>query len=116
MYSQEITARGYGMTLGMGLFRCWKSGEHKFHINTLPESLASGVWLELRHNGQTIVSASGDDYNNVGNTVILQLETGDVVRVRAKQFAAHGGADQFTTFNAWLIQITPDGKIIQDFS
>ena len=100
------------MSLGTGLFRCWKSGVHKFHINTLPESVASGVWLELHHNGQTIVSASGDDYNNVGNTIILELNLGDEVRVLAKQFAAHGGTDQFTTFNAWLIQSIPDGKII----
>lgn len=66
------------------------------------------MWLELKKNNELLVSISGyDSHATAGNTVLVHLNRGDTVYVKARQgqeFSLFGRSDEiYATFTGYKV-------------
>ncbi|KAL3861121.1 hypothetical protein ACJMK2_007190 [Sinanodonta woodiana] len=96
-----------------GEFTAPTQGVYEFNVHALGQYDQS-IWLELYHNYKYVVSLyshTPSQYGPAGNAAILQLDTGDVVYVKAHRDSALFGANDevYCTFSGYRIARTYTG-------
>ncbi|BFZ00973.1 hypothetical protein BsWGS_04012 [Bradybaena similaris] len=109
-YNNVITNIGNAYNSYTGVFTAPVDGVYGFHMHVLTQSGAE-AWLDLFHNEEYIVSTYANEpggYDAAGNSVMLTLNVGDRIQVKAHTSALlYGQADQqYATFTGFLIALT----------
>lgn len=91
-----------------GIFKCPQSGMYVFHLHAYDMNTDKAMWLELKKNNELLVSISGyDSHATAGNTVLVHLNRGDTVYVKARQgqeFSLFGRNDEiYATFTGYKV-------------
>ena len=117
MQFQEIASAGAKGKLTSGQFICYANGIHKFQLYALTKN-DSNVWLELYKNNDLMVSVwahTKGDYADSGNVVVLELNVGDTVYVKTRDYeniSLYGEPDQiYTTFTGVFLGDSFQSKI-----
>jgi len=108
VFDNVITNIGTAYSPYNGIFTCKTAGIYVF-VWTTTNKDRTGMNTELVLNGQwkgITLSDSGnhDDYSVASNTVVLDLEVGDQVWIRAGTWhTGHLGRESRSTFNGFML-------------
>ena len=108
MYDKILLNNGGDYDISTGEFKCQMSGLYSFEIHALSYGGQYGC-LELQHNGVAVTSLMCEDdrYFAASTGAVLDVKTGDVVRVVAchdSTFFQPSSSYQTNTFQGHLIQ------------
>ena len=117
MYNKEITNINSQFTSD-GKFQAPVDGIYSFHFYALSRS-DSEVWIEFYKNEDYLASTyayTASDWADAGNTLILELQAGDTVYVKAVDDydnSLYGAANEiYTTFTGELLFSEKSGNLI----
>ncbi|XP_053177552.1 complement C1q-like protein 2 [Scomber japonicus] len=106
-FSKVITNFGQAYSPSTGLFTAPVSGAYYFSFNTL--DTRNNVWrrVYLYHNDKSVLFSynySANGWESVSNSLVLQLEKGDVVYlVLPAGYSVYDDTADHTTFNGFLL-------------
>ncbi|XP_062292181.1 complement C1q-like protein 2 [Scomber scombrus] len=106
-FSKVITNIGQAYSPSTGLFTAPVRGAYYFSFTTLDGRSNVYRRVYLYHNDKRVLFSynySANVYESVSNSLVLQLEKGDVVyMVLPGGCSVYDDADDFTTFNGFLL-------------
>ncbi|XP_061179366.1 uncharacterized protein LOC133187991 [Saccostrea echinata] len=112
IYDKAITNIGSAYNTTTGTFTAPFEGTYLFHFHALALE-DNKFWLELFHNEHNVISSYGYTdgcYADAGNTAILHLKKGDMVKTKSRpgtNTRLYGASDEFyTTFCGALLSPT----------
>ncbi|XP_071805836.1 uncharacterized protein [Asterias amurensis] len=100
LFSEE----GTDFNLNNGTFTCNVPGVYVLMFSVLKLSSGSGLWVQLRKNGNTIVSGGVNDaeYRHVSSSAVIPLHYGDQVHL-AGDGQVYSNSKHFTSFTGFLL-------------
>ncbi|BFZ00972.1 hypothetical protein BsWGS_04011 [Bradybaena similaris] len=110
VYDYVITNYGRAYDNSTGVFVSPTEAIYGFHFHAVAVQ-GQEFWLRLYHNDNYIVSAYGKqsvDYAAAGNSVMLRLQEGDRVYIRAHRNTNLYGVSNniYTTFSGHIVGVT----------